>query len=90
MAVEQGPVPMLDHLHITVGDLSRAEAFYDRLLPLFGYDLGLKERTEDPEHEFMSVSTITAGSAWALSARVPALPLTGRTAAGPVRCITWR
>lgn len=53
MAVEQGPV--LDHLHITVGDLSRAEAFYDRLLPLFGYDLGLKERTEDPEHEFISV-----------------------------------
>lgn len=47
--------PVIDHLHVTVRDLRATEPFYDRLLPLFGYDLRLKEHTSIPEHEYESV-----------------------------------
>ena len=30
--------PIIDHIQITVRDLTRAIPFYDRLLPLLGYD----------------------------------------------------
>lgn len=46
------PVPVLDHIHITVSNLARAEQFYDRLLPLLGYDIALKEHDSVPEHEY--------------------------------------
>ena len=35
--------PLLDHLHVTVRDLKRAECFYDQFLPLLGFDLHYKE-----------------------------------------------
>ena len=35
--------PLLDHLHVTVRDLKRAERFYDQFLPLLGFDLRYKE-----------------------------------------------
>lgn len=41
----------MDHLHITVQDLAQAEAYDDRLLPLLGFDLSLKEATFVPEHD---------------------------------------
>lgn len=44
--------PRIDHIHITVGDLERAERYYDRLLPLLGFDLSLKEHDHVPEHEY--------------------------------------
>ena len=44
--------PRIDHIHITVEDLDRAEAYYDRLLPLLGFDLSLKEHDSVPEHEY--------------------------------------
>ena len=44
--------PMIDHIHITVTDLARAEVFYDKLLPLLGFDLSLKEYDEVPKHEY--------------------------------------
>ena len=47
--------PIIDHIHLTVADLNRAEAFYDRFLPLLGFDLSLKERDEVPEHEYSIV-----------------------------------
>lgn len=47
--------PVIDHVHITVADLGRAEAFYDRLLPLLGFDLRLKERDSVPEHDYQIV-----------------------------------
>ncbi|MBR0092575.1 MAG: VOC family protein [Lachnospiraceae bacterium] len=47
--------PMIDHIHITVTDLARAEVFYDKLLPLLGFDLSLKEYDEVPKHEYRIV-----------------------------------
>lgn len=46
---------MIDHIHITVTDLAQAEAFYDKLLPLLGFDLSLKEHDEVPAHEYRIV-----------------------------------
>lgn len=48
-------MPIIDHIHITVADIRRAEKFYDELLPLFGFDLSLKERDSIPEHEYQIV-----------------------------------
>jgi len=31
--------PIIDHIQITVKDMSVAEPFYDKLLPLLGFDL---------------------------------------------------
>lgn len=43
--------PVIDHIHLTVDDLGRAEQFYDALLPLLGFDLALKERDSEPEDD---------------------------------------
>ncbi|WP_050635955.1 VOC family protein [Candidatus Stoquefichus sp. SB1] len=45
-------LPYIDHIHITVENLERAEAFYDKLLPLLGFDLSLKEHDSVPEHQY--------------------------------------
>ena len=47
--------PRVDHIHITVEDLGRAEKFYDRLLPLLGFDTKLKEADRVPSHEYKIV-----------------------------------
>lgn len=49
-----GPViePMIDHLQITVSDLDVAAAFYDRLMPLLGFDPAKRTRATIPAHEF--------------------------------------
>lgn len=47
--------PMIDHIHITVEDIERAEKFYDALLPLLGFDISLKEHDFVPEHEYRIV-----------------------------------
>ena len=47
--------PMIDHIHITVEDLERAELFYDQLLPILGFDISLKEHDCVPEHEYKIV-----------------------------------
>lgn len=44
--------PRIDHIHITVQDLARAERFYDALLPILGFDLKFKERDADPAHDY--------------------------------------
>lgn len=48
-------LPMIDHIHITVEDIDRAERFYDKLLPLLGFDLSLKEYDAVPENEYRIV-----------------------------------
>ena len=48
-------IPVIDHIHITVADMERAERFYDELLPLLGFDLFLKERDSVPEHEYQII-----------------------------------
>lgn len=47
--------PKIDHIHVTVADIKRAEAFYDELLPILGFDLSLKEHDTVPEYEYQIV-----------------------------------
>jgi catechol 2,3-dioxygenase-like lactoylglutathione lyase family enzyme len=48
--------PIIDHIEITVRDMSVAVQFYDKLLPLLGFDLGKKSiaRIEDHEKDVVS------------------------------------
>lgn len=43
--------PIVDHIEITVRDLDAAAAFYDRMLPLLGYDLAKRSRATVPAHD---------------------------------------
>jgi catechol 2,3-dioxygenase-like lactoylglutathione lyase family enzyme len=47
--------PIIDHIQITVQDIIIAESFYDKLLPLLGFDLRHKSRAVIEEHEFQVV-----------------------------------
>jgi catechol 2,3-dioxygenase-like lactoylglutathione lyase family enzyme len=47
--------PIIDHIQITVKDLRVAVPFYDKLLPLLGFDLGRKASAVIAEHEFSVV-----------------------------------
>ena len=44
--------PIIDHIQITVKDLKIAEAFYDKLMPVLGFDINRKSRGTVAEHEF--------------------------------------
>jgi catechol 2,3-dioxygenase-like lactoylglutathione lyase family enzyme len=44
--------PLIDHIQITVKDMSLAEPFYDKLLPLLGFDASKKGSAFIAEHEF--------------------------------------
>ncbi len=44
--------PIIDHIQITVKDLEFAEPFYDRLMPLLGFDLEGKSKGAVAEHDF--------------------------------------
>ena len=44
--------PIIDHIQITVRDMSIAEPFYDSFLPLLGYDIAKKVGAVIEEHEF--------------------------------------
>lgn len=44
--------PILDHIQITVRDMTVAEPFYDKFLSLLGFDLRQKNSAVIPEHEF--------------------------------------
>ena len=44
--------PIVDHIQITVRDLDEAEAFYDRLMPILGFDLAKKSRGRVADHDF--------------------------------------
>jgi catechol 2,3-dioxygenase-like lactoylglutathione lyase family enzyme len=44
--------PIIDHIQITVKDLAEAELFYDRLMPILGFDLGKKSKGQVKQHEF--------------------------------------
>jgi len=44
--------PIIDHIQITVKDMGVAEAFYDQMLPLLGFDLRNKGGAVIDEHEF--------------------------------------
>lgn len=44
--------PIIDHIQITVKDLKVAENFYDRFLPVIGFDLRNKVTAYIKEHDF--------------------------------------
>lgn len=44
--------PIIDHIQITVKDLGVAEPFYDRLLPILGFDINRKSKGRVAKHEF--------------------------------------
>ncbi len=44
--------PTIDHIQITVGDLNRAERFYDQVMPLLGFDPRLKSKGRVDAHDF--------------------------------------
>jgi len=44
--------PIIDHIQITVKNLNVAEEFYDRFLPVVGFDIQKKVKAFIPEHDF--------------------------------------
>jgi catechol 2,3-dioxygenase-like lactoylglutathione lyase family enzyme len=48
--------PIIDHIEITVRDMNVAVQFYDKLLPLLGFDLAKKSSARIEEHEKSVVS----------------------------------
>jgi catechol 2,3-dioxygenase-like lactoylglutathione lyase family enzyme len=44
--------PVIDHIQITVRDLNAAEQFYDKLMPILGFDLSRKSKGRVAAHEF--------------------------------------
>ena len=44
--------PIIDHIEITVKDLRVAGPFYDKLLPLLGFDLANRSSAVLEDHEF--------------------------------------
>ena len=44
--------PNIDHLSITVKNIKRAEDFYDKFLPIVGFDINLKNHDAVPEHYY--------------------------------------
>jgi catechol 2,3-dioxygenase-like lactoylglutathione lyase family enzyme len=44
--------PIIDHIQITVKDMSIAVPFYDKLLPILGFDIQNKVSAVIEEHEF--------------------------------------
>jgi catechol 2,3-dioxygenase-like lactoylglutathione lyase family enzyme len=47
--------PVIDHIQITVKDMSVAVPFYDRLMPLLGFDMGRRVDAVIEEHDFRVV-----------------------------------
>lgn len=48
----QSGEPIIDHIQITVQDMSPAVQFYDKFLPLLGFDLQRKGSAVIEEHDF--------------------------------------
>lgn len=44
--------PIIDHIQITVKDLKIAEPFYDKLMPILGFDISRKIKGRVEKHEF--------------------------------------
>lgn len=47
--------PIIDHIQITVKDVNIAEPFYDKFLPLLGFDIKNKVSAVIEEHDFYVV-----------------------------------
>lgn len=47
--------PIIDHIQITVKDLQEAEKFYDKFLPIIGFDVKNKVSANIDEHDFQVI-----------------------------------
>lgn len=65
--------PMIDHLQVTVRDLDAAAAFYDRLMPLLGFDPKKRSRARITAHELEVVEYSHPSLCFAISSPRPAL-----------------
>lgn len=65
--------PFIDHIEITVRDLSTAIRFYDRLLPLLGFDLRNRSEAVIERHEKHVVSYEHPRLGFAITSPLPAL-----------------
>ena len=59
--------PVIDHIQITVRDLRVAESFYDKLLPLLGFDIDRKGEAAFEAHEFRVIEYSHARLGFAIS-----------------------
>ena len=50
--------PIIDHIQITVKDMAIAVPFYDKLMPLLGFDIKRKNSAIIEEHELRAVEYI--------------------------------
>jgi catechol 2,3-dioxygenase-like lactoylglutathione lyase family enzyme len=48
----QAMKPIIDHIQVTVKDLVTAEAFYDKLMPILGFDIARKGKGRVAAHDF--------------------------------------
>lgn len=85
-------MPLIDHLHVIVEDLRRAEEFYDALAPLLGFDISRKEYDEVPEHDYRLVEYHSATMSLGLVSQRTALNSgkASKTRAGAVHHIAFR
>ncbi|MFT4594545.1 MAG: catechol 2,3-dioxygenase-like lactoylglutathione lyase family enzyme [Bacteroidia bacterium] len=52
--------PLVDHIQITVKDLSESEPFYDKLLPILGFDLSKKSKGRVEANDFDVIEYVHA------------------------------
>ena len=64
--------PIIDHIEISVRDLSTAIPFYDRLLPLLGFDLRNRSEAMVERHEKHVVSYEHPRLGFAITSPLPA------------------
>ena len=64
--------PVIDHIEITVKDMSTAIPFYDRLLPLLGFDLRNRSEAMVERHEKHVVSYEHPRLGFAITSPLPA------------------
>ena len=50
--------PVIDHINITVKDMEIATPFYDKLMPILGFDLGHKSSGKVKAHDFSVVEYV--------------------------------
>ncbi len=59
--------PFIDHIQITVKDMGVAAPFYDKLLPLLGFDIGRRVEATIEKHDFHVVEYAHPRFAFAIS-----------------------
>ena len=65
--------PIIDHIEITVQDMNVAEPFYDKLMPLLGFDLTSKSTAVFEEREFYVVEYAHPKLGFAINSPRPSL-----------------